>query len=227
MPKTARIATFRYHCRVTSQSVELTPRDREILDALTRRVRVFTLAQVGRTWWGTTGSPEAGARRRLKVLEGAGLVTLVPLIAHPEIPLSGPLVCWQRGLPEPDAEQLAATLSRRWTEAERNTWCVVATGDAAAVVGGRGGRVPRESEGTHDIHLAAVYLRMTAELPTRARSWRSEASLKKGQGVKVPDAMVRDGKYDTAIEFGGVYSPAKLRAFHRYCAHKGLGYELW
>ena len=210
-----------------SGRLELTSRDREILHALTHRVRVFTLPQVARTWWRGTSQAEPEARRRARQLEGAGLVSVVPLIAHPEIQLDAPLVTWQPGLPAPDASKLASTLARRWPEPERETVCIGATAEAAAIVGGSGGRLPRDSETTHDIHLAAVYLRMAEELPTRARSWTAEAALAKGQGVKVPDAVVRDGKYDTAIEFGGTYSTAKLQGFHRYCERKGFGYELW
>ena len=68
---------------------------------------------------------------------------------------------------------------------------------------------------------------MRRELPTRARSWVPEADLPVGQGIKVPDALVRDGMYRTAIEFGGQYDHAKLRSFHGYCSHKGWGYEIW
>lgn len=230
-PKTAGKGTsgavFRYDRRIVKGLVELTSRDREILHALTHCVRVFTLPQIARTWWKGSSQAEAAARRRARQLEGAGLVSVVPLIAHPELRLDAPLATWQPGFQAPDASELASRLARRWPQPERETVCIAATAEAAAIVGGSGGRLPRESEATHDIHLAAVYLRMRSELPTRARSWTAEAALAKGQGVKVPDAMVRDGKYDTAIEFGGVYSAAKLEAFHRYCGRKGLAYELW
>lgn len=207
--------------------MDLTTRDREILQTLTQRVRVLTIPQLARTWWTSSKDPETTAHRRLKRLAEAGLVTLTPLMAHPEIALSEPLVCWQRGLPEPNFGELARALANRWTEPEVATLVAAATPEAAAIVGGNGGRLPRDSEATHDIHLAAVYLRMARELPTRAASWKAEAELSKGQGVKVPDAMVRDGKCFTAIEFGGAYSAEKLGAFHRYCDRKGLGYELW
>ena len=58
--------------------------------------------------------------------------------------------------------------------------------------------------------------------------WVSEADLPAGKGVKVPDAMVRDGKQRTAVEFvGASYRLGKLEAFHSYCAGRGFGYELW
>lgn len=212
---------------MSGRLIELTSRDREILSVLTTRVRVRSTAQVGRTWWANASQPEAGARRRLRALAEAGLVTVDQVLAHREIALAGPVALWHRGLPEPDFPALSARLARRWAEPERATPCVVATEQAAAQFGGTGGRPPRDSEATHDIHLAAVYLRMRQELPTRAASWTPEAALKKGQGIKVPDAIVRDGKYRTAIEFGGSYSAEKLAAFHRYCQGRALAYELW
>lgn len=212
---------------VTHRLVELTARDRDILETLAQRVRVFTLAQLGRTWWADSAEPQTNARRRMKALAAAGLVDLVPLTAHPEVELLEPLATWQLGLPVPDFESLSRVLSKRFGEPERTVDCVFATTEAAAVVGGSAGRAMRDSEATHDIHLSAVYLRMRAELPTRARSWQGEWGLPKGHGVKVPDAMVRDGKFDTAIEFGGSYSAEKLAEFHAFCAKRRLGYELW
>ena len=35
----------------------LTPRDEDLLDTLTRRVRVLTLSQIARTWYATTTTP--------------------------------------------------------------------------------------------------------------------------------------------------------------------------
>ena len=70
-------------------------------------------------------------------------------------------------------------------------------------------------------------LRVIVVLPTRAATWAPETQLPAGRGVKVPDAMVRDGRYVTAIEFGGEYSSDKLRQFHRYCENESFGYEVW
>ena len=48
------------------------------------------------------------------------------------------------------------------------------------------------------------------------------------EGDKVPDAVVKDGLYRTAIELvGSSYRAQKLEAFHTYCAAQDLGYELW
>jgi hypothetical protein len=212
---------------VRRSNLELQPRDRAILMTLTRRVRVLTLAQIGRVWWSQTKHPERNAAGRSAALEQGGLLRLCTLMAHPEIPLRRPLGSWQPGLLPPDLKKLAKGLAARWTESDTATRCVVATEEAGVRFAGHGGRPPRDSEATHDIHLAAVYLKMAEELPTRAQSWVPEAELPKGQGVKVPDAIVKDGLYQTAVEFGGRYPEPKLRAFHDYCAERDLGYEVW
>ncbi len=212
---------------IETSVVELQPRDREVLEVLTRRVRVLTLGQIARTWWASSLQAERKAWRRLQRLEHDGWVEIVRLMAHPELTLQDPHAIWYPGKAPPNLRRLAIRLKRRWDQAEAATACVVGTEQAAAALGGAGRRVPRDSEATHDIHVAAVYLRMRAELPTRARSWVSEAALPAGQGVKVPDALVRDGRYWTAIEFGGQYDHSKLETFHAYCEAQGWGYEVW
>lgn len=208
-------------------NVELQPRDRAILITLTRRVRVLTLTQIGRVWWPKAVRPERNAANRMSALEQVGMVQTCMLMAHPEIPLRRPLAKWQPGLPTPDLKKLARSLRLRWTNSDTATRCVIATSEAAVRFAGYGGRAPRDSEATHDIHLASVYLKMVGELPTRARSWIPEAALPKGQGVKIPDALVQDGLYKTAVEFGGQYAEPKLDAFHEYCRELDLGYEVW
>jgi hypothetical protein len=94
--------------------------------------------------------------------------------------------------------------------------------------GGHGGRFPRESEETHDVHLAAVYLKLRATNPKAACSWIHEEEIKASRDErsgKLPDAVLKDsGKI---IEFGGAYKKAKLLSFHEYCRAKGLEYEVW
>lgn len=98
---------------------------------------------------------------------------------------------------------------------------------ARGVAGVKASTPPADSEVSHDLHLAEVYFRMLEELPTRASTWILETHLPKGQGVKVPDAIVRDGLDRAAIEFGGLYDRVKLESFHAYCRDKKMGYELW
>ncbi|MBI1349406.1 hypothetical protein GC163_24330 [bacterium] len=211
----------------------MTERDIEIIDALTLRVRMLTIEQVARTWWEEAKTSTALAARRLKQLEEAGKVHLFSLLAHPEIPLLHPVLAWQPRDPEPDFHGLAYCLKIRWTENVITQQAVVATAEAGRENGGWGGRMPRATEQTHDLHLAAVYLTKRRENPEAASFWESEELVRlklklKGKlaGDRLPDAIISRPKR-TAIEFAGRYVPAKLQAFHDYCSGTGLRYELW
>lgn len=207
-----------------------------VVETLSLRVRVLSVGQIARTWWAGQAAPVRSATELVQRLVKAGRVEVHTLLAQPEIELAGPLATWQPGLPIPDLARIANVGRTRWTGTIRATKVVIATRSAADVTGGVAGRLPRSSEATHDLHLAAVFLRMRQELPARARSWTSEASTAAARstaphaprsGEKLPDAMVRDGRARTAVECVGEYSPAKLAAFHEYCVRSGMGYELW
>lgn len=130
----------------------------------------------------------------------------------------------------PEFQHLAYLLRSRWTRPLRDTAIVVATASTGARLGGRGGRQPRRSETTHDLHLAAVYLKLRRENLRLAARWVSEALIQAeggGQDEKLPDALIRLRSGTTAIEFGGVYSARKLAEFHEHCASHGFAYEVW
>lgn len=197
--------------------------ERLLLEVLTGRLRTMTLAQAARAFWsGSIGAARAATRRRGEWFAAR------TLLAQAERPLAEPLAVWQPGLPEPGFGPIAHAAQRRWSSPTQATVFIVATEGAARSTGGSGGRWPRVSEATHDLHLAAVYLLMRDELPSRAESWEGEdaAGDAPGGGGR-PDATVRDGFRRTAIELVGQYSPGKLAAFHQRCAARGLGYELW
>lgn len=209
----------------------LTDRDDELLRTLTHRVRALSLAQTARSWWPRSVQP-ATPHARLKQLAAAGYVTLEPQHVGPELQLERPLASWQRGCPRPKLSAIASVAQRRWHTPPVTMPCVVATPRAAAQFGGRGGRSPRPTEWTHDLHLAQVYLLMRVELPTRAASWVHEDLDERPQralsGEKLPDAFVTDGLHRTAIELvGSSYNGSKLEAFHDYCEREQLAYELW
>lgn len=212
----------------------LTERDRDILDALTCRVRVLSLEQVARAWW--PGASRSAAEERLSRLSAAGLVEARRFAARPETELVAPLATWQPGRSTPDFATVSYRAKSRWSEPPVMTACVIATERSGNRFGGRGGRFPRATERTHDLHLAQVYLRMRVLNPSRARTWlredlvaksRSEDEETAAAGEKLPDAIVRDGQHDTAIEFAGAYAREKLREFHLYCERTSLAYELW
>ncbi len=209
--------------------IVLSSRDRQLLETLTRRVRVVSVAQAARSFWGHTTAPEDNARRRIAALRQAGYVSQLTVLSHPELGLSAPVLTWRPQGPPPDFGTTAYGLKARWTEKPHPTSVVIATTAAASWLGGWGGRHPRPSEGTHDIHVAAVYLRMLRDAPARARFWQSEAQIlaSSRRGGRLPDAMIVGPKEKTVIEFGGAYSKRKLAEFHHHCATRGLPYEIW
>jgi hypothetical protein len=210
--------------------VQISTRDRLLLDTITRRVRIVSIAQAARTFWSHTAHPDANALRRIAALQTAGLVHHFTVMAHPELPLASPLLRWSPDAPEPDFGALSHRLKVRWTEPPRPTRVVMATPSAGTWLGGRGGRHPRPSEATHDLHLAAVYLTILRHAPDRAHFWLSEAQLQAGgagRNEKLPDAMISSPTEQTVIEFGGAYPKYKLREFHAYCSDRGLAYEVW
>jgi len=216
------------------KAVDGASRDRDVLRMLTLRVRCCSVAQVAKAAWDDTPTGLKNCKARLKALATKGLVGIATMLAHPEVKLEGPLAVWQPGLAVPDLASISHRGRKRWGGVPTRTEFVYATQQAVTLVGGAPGREPRPSEATHDLHLAAVYLRMREELATRSESWRSESllaantSIKRSKpGDKVPDAIVRDGRAVTAIEFVGEYSVDKLTAFHAYCKRAKLGYELW
>jgi hypothetical protein len=206
----------------------LSARDRDILRTLTHAVRVLSLGQVAREWWLESATAQKSARRRLEELRGEGLVQLSTVTIHQGIPLEAPLATWQPGQAPLSFHTLTTAANRRRLVHQAvPTVCITATVKAANVYGGKARRQPKPTEWTHDVYLAEVYLYMRRILPTRARSWQFEEDLPADPERKIPDAMVRDGRDKTAVEFVGKYHRAKLEAFHHYCEEEGWCYELW
>ena len=191
----------------------------EVLAVLALRVRVLSVFQIARTW------PNLVAA--LKRLEAQGFVFTFTAVAHPELPLVGPVVRWTRGNELPDFGRASYLLRSRWNRPGIPTKCVIASRTAGRMFGGHGGRYPRESEESHDIHVAAVYLRFRSTFPELAASWVHEEEIKaerKQRKGKLPDALI--GK-NRVIEFGGAYKKEKLMGFHKFCESRGFDYEVW
>lgn len=208
----------------------LTPRDREILDALTLRVRVMSINQVAHTWFGRTAEPARYAARRLSALAAAGLIDQHSMPARPELLLHHPLVTWTPDTAPPDFDRLAYTLEVRWKAPAVPTHIVIASRAAGNWMGGSGGRLPRRSEVSHDLTLARLYLTWCVGGPRAGRRWISEASLRQegfGDDDRLPDAIVEEDGRRRVIELGGVYGAAKLRGFHEFCVEHEWPYELW
>ncbi|TWT44467.1 hypothetical protein RAS1_08820 [Phycisphaerae bacterium RAS1] len=207
----------------------LTDRDRDLLDALTLRVRVLAVKQIAAEWFGRTAEPVKNARRRTNELARSGLVECFTAQVRPPLRLTQPIACWKPGDPPPRLAPLSGRLLKRWTAPVAATGLVVATRSAGRWMGGDGGRRPRRSEASHDLTVAAVYLNWRRRAPKEAE-WQSEARLRRlgfGDQTRLPDAMVEIDGVRTVIEIGGAYSTEKLAEFHEFCWREGLPYEIW
>ncbi len=225
----------------------LTSRDIEIFDALTRRVRVFSLRQIARTWWTESVDSNRVAENRLRLFLAEKLLHIERAPAHPELQLQTPIVSWDLGGPVPDFAAVSYRLQSRWREHPVLTTCVSASKTAADRFGGYGGRPPRAVERTHDIHMAQVFLCYRQRNPELVKNWvfeeqvkaerkraaRSERlggllpSYESNANEKLPDAFLRLQHGTRVIEFGGAYGKDKLIAFHGYCKEYSFPYEIW
>lgn len=214
-------------------ALQLATPDQELIGLLTRRVRVLSLAQIARTWYADRVDPVRGARRRITDLARAGLVETMTTMAHPELMLEQPELAWHPGDAEPEFGGLSYRLRQRWNQPLQNTLLVLATKGANQRFGGfLGGRRPRRSEVTHDLHLATVFLWYQTQRPAWAKRWQPEQEQYArggGRGARLPDAIIRDrdrarGR-DLIVEFGGAYSKLKLAQFHAALGH--LPYQIW
>ncbi len=210
-------------------SLHLTQRDREILQALSLKVRLFNQRQLAEHWW---NGDLANARRRLKRFAQVGLLTqiMVPTRALP--PLEVPLVRWKPGDPQPEAGHIAYQCQNRWRmRAVRPSTVWIATEQAAQIYGGKSrGELKHATQATHDLGVAAVWLRLRNIAPHWADAWRGEDQLAHTrQGEKVPDAFLVDtnNTVQCVIEFGGAYDADRVKAFHADCAARSLPYQLW
>jgi len=176
------------------------------------------------------GSSPAYVSRRLRQLIAADLLLVARVPVHPLLPLSEPLIVWSPGDQEPDAGRLSYRLQARWVHPPMPTTLYLASRRAGHLFGGRGGSFEYPLQATHDLHVAALYVRLAATSPEDLPRWRGEETLRIGRKRgKVPDAVLVDsrGKPERAIEFGGRYGPHRVRTFHRVCANQRLVYELW
>lgn len=205
-------------------------RDREILATLTHSVRVLTLHQAARTWWGGTAAPLANARRGLAKLVRVGLLAGSTALARPELPLAEPTATWTPGGEPPSFDAVAYQLHSRWSQALRPTRFFVATRTAANALGGYGGSLAHPLHLSHDLHVSTVFLRLRETQPHVASNWISERHLAQfRRHQKLPDAGLGCSPESllAAIEFGNGYDAGRLRAFHADCAERSLAYQIW
>lgn len=211
--------------------MELDTTDETLLWVLTHRLRLLSVAQVARTWWPTV--QQRSVEARLRGLVKAEMIRIESFMAHPELPLPGPVFSWHPGDVEPAWGPIAYRLQSRWPKPLVATPLVFATPQCTRMFGGyTGGRGPRPSEATHDLHLGQVYLVLRQREPKTEKRWVSENELYaegRGRNERLPDAIIRGPRAGApptrVIEFGGAYKKSKLEEFHREMAR--FRYEVW
>jgi len=212
-----------------SGTLHFTDRDRELLLALAQRVRLFAQRQVADGFW---NGELANARRRLKRLQQAGLVTKVTVHARSLPPLDAPLFSWRPDDAAPDGGAIAYRCQQRWkSRAVRPTsaWTISEAG--ARAFGGIGrSELKHSTQATHDLGVAAVWLRLRQVAPQWATAWRGEdvmADTRRGE--KLPDGFIVNdqGQVVWIIEFAGAYDAQRINAVHEDCVVRHLPYQLW
>jgi len=212
-----------------SQQLALSDRDRQLLQALVEKVRLFGLRQIAQHWW---NDEMANARRRLRRLASAGLITRITVQARPLPQLLGPIASWKPGAPVPEFGPAAHQLQTRWLKRPvRASTAYIATQRASQLFGGTArGELKHATQATHDLGVSAVWLRLHDRAPEWADAWRSEDLLAHTRrGEKLPDAFLLNTAGDTVcvVEFGGSYDTRRVREFHEDCADRGLPYQIW
>lgn len=212
-----------------SDMLHLTTRDREILEDLAVRVRLFSQRQVAEHWF---SGELVNARRRLRRLSGSQLLARITVHARPLPPLEAPLVSWRPGETQPDFAGVAYRCQQRWRlRPPRPCTAWISTERASQLFGGaRRGQLKQPTQATHDLGVAAVWLRLKNVAPQWAQAWRSEDLLAHTRrGEKLPDAFIVDDRQQVTwvIEFGGGYDSRRVEAFHADCATRDLPYQLW
>lgn len=209
----------------------MTEREREIVTALSAKIRMLSFEDIVKTWWPPSKSATTNARRRLSELVDDRILARERTFARPRLPLSEPVFRWKPGQDAPAFGELSWKLKSRWTEDPREITVYLATRRAAAIFGGTAdGRIKNPSQTTHDIHLGALYLKIRQEAPRLAAGWVGEGVLAPTrERQKLPDAILhdREGRPRLVMEFGGAYPAFRLEAFHEDCAQRQLPYELW
>lgn len=215
--------------KAISPQLVLTDRDRQLLQTLVEKVRLLGLRQIAEHWW---NDEMANARRRLRRLASAGLVTRITVQARPLPQLLGPIATWKPGTAAPEFGPVAHQLQSRWRKRPvRASTAYIATQHASQLFGGTArGELKHALQATHGLGVAAVWLRLHDQAPEWADAWRGEDLLAHTRrGEKLPDAFVVSAAGDVVcvVEFGGSYDTRRVREFHEDCADRGLPYQIW
>ncbi len=210
-------------------SHSLTPRDLDVLDALTLRVRMLTLRQVAEIWW-PNGRNVRRARIRLDFLVAAKLIEIHRVNAHPPLPVAQPLLVWEPSTAPPNFEQLAAICHSRWRKPSVPVSICVASTVAANAQGSASGGLPRGQRRNHDLRIASVYSSYRRLQPHLTGFWIGNHSFHtESAPFKTPDAVLQHplGQLIRVINSIGRSSVEQIHRFHVQCETHQLPYELW
>jgi hypothetical protein len=214
---------------IVTQELQVRDRDQELMQSLSQKVRFFSQRQVAEEFW---NGAMPNAKRRLKQLARNGLLSRITIHARTIPVLESPLASWRPGDSTPNFGQVAYRCQNRWRKRPvRPCTAWIATEKAAQLYGGvRRGELKNPLQATHDLGVAAVWLRLRQVAPQWATAWRGEDLLAHPRlGEKVPDAFIVDPQEQVAwvIEFGGGYDSDRIQAFHEDCTQRSLPYQLW
>lgn len=213
-----------------SQRVEFTGigRDDSIVRALAVKVRLLSLEQIAATFWPQAQTADR-ARRRLTALKRRGLVDRLEVLARPLREVGEPTFSWTPGEESPD-ERVVARHLRAPPEKPRPTTVYVATKQGRRRFAGKLDLRLDRRHVTHDLHVAAIYLRLLQADPGAAEAWLGEdARGKAGYRVVDPDAVIgpRSHSPPIAIEVATNYDHRRVRRYHDCCEERGMAYQLW
>jgi hypothetical protein len=143
-----------------------------------------------------------------------------------------PYARWQPNQAAPDSGSVSYMGRRRIREALRQSVLVIwATGRAASLVGGIGGKLRQPWQVQHDLGVASIYFHFRRYASEKACRWISEdiyrRDIASNATEKVADAFLLSDARDIelAIELVGDYSSARLRAFHEFWSNRQIPYE--
>jgi hypothetical protein len=202
---------------------------RDIFDSLTHHCRVMTAEQIANYWFAHTASPVKIAHQFLRRQQRQQLLKLEHAMIHPPLELVEPIIDWKPGFSdEPHWESIAWQVQSRWNRNPVRAIIVSATHEARYLCGGAiGGRSIRQTEISHDITLAQLWLRLRQTAPEIAAQWIPEDAISAERlGKRRPDAFLGNDDSQIAIELGGkAYSAKRLSAIH--AAHRHRHYHLY
>jgi hypothetical protein len=173
---------------------------------------------------------EEVVRRILRQLVADRHLQCVEALAKPLLELREPLYRFPDD-GEPDDAAHAWILERRWAVPLQPSRIYFATPRCQRILGGvLKSDLTTQSQLSHDLHVASIWLAFAETAPALARAWVHEDELEGSyeKGEPRPDAIIFDGgRPALAVEFGGGYSAHKLAEQRRGCARRKLPYELW